>query len=202
MDDSWEVWSSSSQWPGQMNRFFFFSFLALSLFESLMLGAGDSEDALSPASPSVDSCAGVEPEPDVASRRRLPRIGMPDTEPVRLVVRSIRRVRRWKFWEEMRVRLVSDSGSGVACALRRRYSLCECNTWGLRRGGCLLRRGFMGCIGKDGNRCRIERWEGDGIDPRESGVAHGSPTQAGRTVGGGGVVYLSSGHRSGCQPIG
>ena len=108
-----EVRGSSSQWSGQMNRLFFFSFsfLVLSLSESLMLGAGDSEDTLGPASPSVDSCACVDPEPDVASRRRLPRIGMP--EPARFVVTESRRARRWKFWEEMRLRLVSDSGSGV-----------------------------------------------------------------------------------------
>src|SRR6266478_2766240 len=78
-----------------------------------MLGAGDSEDALCPASPSADSCAGADPEPDVVSRRRLPRIGIPDTEPARLVVTEIRRASRWKFWEEMRLRLVSVSGSGV-----------------------------------------------------------------------------------------
>src|SRR6267154_1797705 len=98
-----------------MNRLFFFSFsfLVLSLSESLMLGAGDSEDTLGPASPSVDSCACVDPEPDVASRRRLPRIGMPDTEPARFVVTESRRARRWKFWEEIRLRLVSVSGSGV-----------------------------------------------------------------------------------------
>lgn len=97
-----------------MNLFFFFSFLALSLSGSLMLGAGDSEDALGPESPSVDSCvAGADAEPDVASRRMLPRIGIPDPEPGRLVVSDIRRASRWKFWVEMRLRLVSESGSGV-----------------------------------------------------------------------------------------
>jgi hypothetical protein len=97
----------------QRNRLFFFSFsfFVLSLSDSLILGAGDSEDTLGPASPSA--CAGVDPEPDVASRRRLPKIGMPDMEPARFVVTEIRRARRWKFWEEIRLRLDSDSGSGV-----------------------------------------------------------------------------------------
>jgi hypothetical protein len=78
-----------------------------------MLGAGDSEDAWGPASPSVDPCAAVDLEPDVAWRRKLPRIGMPDTEPARFVVTEFRRARRWKFWENMRLRLASYSGSGV-----------------------------------------------------------------------------------------
>lgn len=34
-------------------------------------------------------------------------------DPLRRVVREIRRARRWKFWEEMRLRLGSLSGSGV-----------------------------------------------------------------------------------------
>ena len=62
-----------------------------------MLGAGDSEDTLGPASLSVDSCPGVDAEADVESRRKLPRIGIPDTEPARLVVTEIRRASRWKF---------------------------------------------------------------------------------------------------------
>jgi len=80
-----------------------------------MLGAGDSEAGLVPASLSVavDSCAGADAETDVESRRRLPRIGMPDTEPARRVVMEIRRASRWKFWDEMRLRFVSESGSGV-----------------------------------------------------------------------------------------
>ena len=40
--------------------------------------------------------------------------GIIDVEdPVRRVVREIRRARRWKFWEEIRLRLGSLSGSGV-----------------------------------------------------------------------------------------
>jgi hypothetical protein len=58
-----------------------------------MHSAGDSEDVLDPASSSVDSCAGVEPEPNFALRRRLARIGMPDTEPARFVVTESRRRR-------------------------------------------------------------------------------------------------------------
>jgi hypothetical protein len=79
--------------------FLSFSFLALSLSGSLWmlrLGAGDSEDALG-ASLSVDACAGADEDAAVESRRRLPRIGMPDTEPARRVVKEIRRARRWKF---------------------------------------------------------------------------------------------------------
>lgn len=77
--------------------FLSFSFLAPSLSGSLwMLGAGDSEDGLG-ASVSVDACADPDAEADVASRRRLPRIGMFDMEPARRVVTEIRRASRWKF---------------------------------------------------------------------------------------------------------
>ena len=93
------------------------SFLALSLSDSLwLLGAGDSEDASAPASLSVDACVGADDEADVVLRRRLPRIGIwrPDKEPARRVIIEIRRASRWKFRDEMRLRFVSDSGSGVA----------------------------------------------------------------------------------------
>ena len=36
-----------------------------------------------------------------------------DMEPARFAVTEICRARCWKFWEEMYLRLVSDSGFGV-----------------------------------------------------------------------------------------
>src|SRR6267142_5077440 len=95
--------------------FFSFSFLSLSLSLAVslwMLAAGDSEDALAPSLSCA--CAGADEDADgVASRRKLPRIGIPDTEPARRVVTEIFRASRWKFCEEIRLRFVSDSGSGV-----------------------------------------------------------------------------------------
>jgi hypothetical protein len=104
----------------QMNvLLFFLSFsfldLSLSLSASLwILAAGDSEDALGPSlSVEACACACVDVDADVASRRRLPRIGMPDTEPARRVPMEILRASRWKFCEEIRLRFDSESGSGV-----------------------------------------------------------------------------------------
>jgi hypothetical protein len=157
-----------------------------------MLGAGDSEDALGPVSLSVDSCvAGADAEPDVASRRRLPRIGIPDPEPARFVVRDIRRASRWKFWVEMRLRLVSESGSGVPA---RSGVDAPCanvmpGVWVVEGAFCDADSSLV-LLGKAVGH-RIGRWEGDGIGLRGSGVA-----KAGR-----GVVYLGSSHRSGCRPI-
>jgi hypothetical protein len=89
-------------------------FFDLSLSGSLwILAAGDSEATMGPASLSVDACAGVDVEADDVSRRRLPKMGMPDMEPARRVVTEIRRASRWKFCDEIRLRFGSASGSGV-----------------------------------------------------------------------------------------
>ena len=84
-----------------------------------MLGAGLSVvfpasplGALFPASPfeALSSC--VFERLNDASRMN-PGIGMEDADPWRLVVIEMRRASRWKFCEEIRFRLGSDSGSGV-----------------------------------------------------------------------------------------
>src|SRR6266404_8373363 len=97
--------------------FFSFSFFFdLSLSGSLwILVAGDCETALAPpSSVDVDTCAGADPEAaDDPSRRRLPKMGMPDMEPARRVVTEMRRASRWKFCDEIRLRFGSASGSGV-----------------------------------------------------------------------------------------
>src|SRR6266571_1528595 len=88
-------------------------FFDLSLSGSLwILAAGDCEATLGPGSLSVDACAGVDVEAEDVSRRRLPKMGMPDMEPARRVVTEMRRASRWKFCDEIRLRFGSASGSG------------------------------------------------------------------------------------------
>jgi hypothetical protein len=98
------------------------SFLFVSCACACVLGclvwiptAGDSGDDLA-ASLSVDTCAcpGADEDADrVSSRRKLPRIGMPDAEPARRVLTEIFRASHWKFCEEMRLRFAQTQARSL-----------------------------------------------------------------------------------------
>ena len=98
---------------------------------------------------------------------------MPDMEPACFVVTESCRARRWKFWKEMHLHLVSDLGFGVP--VRSGVDMPCAN---IIPGVCVVEGAFC-----DKRLCS---WD---------------PHQVGQTVGGC-IVYLSSSHRSSCRPIG
>ena len=90
----------------------FLSFFALS-FSSPFESSGFSVELRAVLDSALDPSS-VE---TLGDESRLPRPGMDgmieEVDPWRLVVKESLRARRWKFWDEIRLRLGSFSGSGV-----------------------------------------------------------------------------------------